>query len=241
MNENNKKVIYLISLGFLLFVALFSIFMLKEKDNVKLKHNLVQEVGVDVILDDEINKADSNIPKTKIIATSSDGNLVVSAQENRDKEWSKSVYYKDLWTLNILTGETELLVVGGPFKQPIGHPEVMDYIPDEIPNIYGATFSSDDKTLYFITDYYVVSDAIFAVDLNNKQVRFITGGNYVDVIRQGKYKDYLITNQHRYYHDQDGSYDYYYITDPSNGKDVEVLGDDLSSEHLKLLSKQNEI
>ena len=81
-------------------------------------------------------------------------------------------------------------------------------------------FSPDSKTLYFATSAWATSGAIHAIDVNGKNLRFITAGNEYHVVTHGKYRGDLIVNQHRY-HDQGGSYDWDWLFTPQ-GKQIKL-------------------
>lgn len=83
-------------------------------------------------------------------------------------------------------------------------------------------FSPDSKTLYFATSAWVTSGAIHAVDIDGKNLRFVTNGNEYHVIMDGHFKGDLIVNQHRY-HDlpNGGSYDWDWLYTPT-GKQIKL-------------------
>ncbi len=81
-------------------------------------------------------------------------------------------------------------------------------------------FSPDSKTLYFETSAWVVSGAIHAVDINGKNLRFVTDGGEYRIVQDGHYKGDLIVNQHRY-HDGGGSYNWDWLFTPS-GKQIKL-------------------
>lgn len=81
-------------------------------------------------------------------------------------------------------------------------------------------FSPDSKTLYFETSAWVVSGAIHAVDINGKNLRFVTAGGDFHVVQNGPYKGNLIVNQHRY-HDGGGSYNWDWLFTPT-GKQIKL-------------------
>ena len=84
------------------------------------------------------------------------------------------------------------------------------------------TFSPDSKTLYFATSAWVTSGAIHAVNVDGKNLRFVTNGNEYRIIMHGHYKGDLIINQHRYYDPPgNGSYDWDWLFSP-NGKQIKL-------------------
>lgn len=92
--------------------------------------------------------------------------------------------------------------------------------------IFSPVFSINDNNIFFLTDAWAVSSAVFSFDLASGKMRYITDGNTVDVIENGQYKGNLLLNQHQYYKSSSGSYDYYNIVDES-GKMIKTLGSEL--------------
>ena len=88
--------------------------------------------------------------------------------------------------------------------------------------IYDLTFSPDSKELYFLNAAYAVSAAVLAVDLKSHAVRYVTDGNSLSIVNDGKWKGNLLIEQHKY--NNDGAYDAKSIISPQ-GK---VLQKDVS-------------
>ncbi len=83
-------------------------------------------------------------------------------------------------------------------------------------------FSPDNKTIYFETSAWVTSGAIHAVDVDGKNLRFVTDGNEYRVVMHGLYKGDLIVNQHRYSDSPgEGSYDWDWLFTP-RGKQIKL-------------------
>jgi hypothetical protein len=158
------------------------------------------------------------------LATSSDNKILALYKDIRIGQINQG----ELWAVNLKNGQEELLAKEGE-ALPQGIVNVSDVPnpPLEIANIKAATFSSDNKTLYFWDSLaYMVSGAVYSVDLSSKAINFIGGSNYLDVIKKGKYKDYLVLYKHEYM-PAGGSYDYYYVVDPKNGDEVRAIGSSL--------------
>lgn len=90
-------------------------------------------------------------------------------------------------------------------------------------NFNNLVFSNDGQKLFFITAAWVTSGAIHEYDIVNKNQRYLFPGNSLYIIPQGKFKDYFIVNQHRYYQ-AGGSYDYYWLFD-KNGNEIREIGE----------------
>jgi hypothetical protein len=132
--------------------------------------------------------------------------------------------YNELWVYDFNSKEKSLLVKSGKLKDlKIINVNENNFPFDEILNLSMATFSNDSKYFYFFSQAWATSGAVFSINLENREISFITDSNYVEVIRSGEFKDMLITNHHRYYKGG-GSYDFYYITDPVTGRDIKEIG-----------------
>jgi len=162
------------------------------------------------------------------LATSSDNNLIASYRNYKVGE----ITVGELWLTNLSNNEQKLLVKEGPIaSSSMVNASGISNPPKKIFYIKSSVFSNDNKKLYFLDSLaYMVSGAIYSIDLNDGKLSFVCGSNYLDVVKEGKYKDYLITNQHRPHEDYDsGTTDYFYIVDPSDGEDVKNLGNSLDS------------
>lgn len=184
--------------------------------------------------DNNINKA-SSLDNQNI---KSDGEMVISNNNKfgafltdgtvLTEDFTENVlHYNQIWLYNFYSQEKEVLVK----SEKTANLNIInkDKFPfDEIYNLQIGDFSNDNKYLYFFSRAWTTSAAIFSVNLETKEIKFISNSNYLEVIEEGEYKDYLILSQHRYY-PSGGSYDNYYIVDPSNGKEIKDLGDNLNN------------
>ena len=89
--------------------------------------------------------------------------------------------------------------------------------------LWAPQFSTDGKTIYFLSYAWTTSGAVHAISLVDKKERFVCAGNEFEVIRNGQFAGKLIVLQHRYR--SGGSYDYYYVMD-TDGKEVREIGED---------------
>jgi Tol biopolymer transport system component len=87
-------------------------------------------------------------------------------------------------------------------------------------------FSPDSKKIYFLTTQSTTSGAVHRVDINGSKPRFLIPGNSLYILPKGRYRGYLIVQQHRYFV-AGGSYDWYWLFD-SNGKEIGPIGPELS-------------
>lgn len=126
---------------------------------------------------------------------------------------SKGEHGDEIWIVNLKT-MTHRLLVANHFSCG----DVTKVIPDP----QHLEFSPDSKTLYFETSAWVVSGAIHAVDVDGKNLRFVTDGNDYRIITNEPYRGDLVVNQHRYHEiPGDGSYDWDWLFTPA-GKQIKL-------------------
>lgn len=193
---------------FLIIIAACVLWALAEKIRPYIKNNNLNL------------KAKQNQTRTingTSLATSSDDKIVAFYKNTYDGRG-------ELWTLNLRNGQEELLTNDIPESPASG-----DFTSKENPNIPEAMFSNDGKTLYFMDNRaYVTSGEVYSINLSDKKINNLGTSNYLDVIRSGKYKDYLIFYKHEYI-PSGGSYNYYYVVNPVSGEKVRSIGDTLDS------------
>lgn len=86
-------------------------------------------------------------------------------------------------------------------------------------------FSADGRRLYFLTPGWAISGALHVLDMRSGDERFLLPANDVLVLNfcPNKYKDDLVVLAHRYFL-FGGSYDWYWLYDPSGRKELGPLG-----------------
>jgi Tol biopolymer transport system component len=84
-------------------------------------------------------------------------------------------------------------------------------------------FSSDGQIVYFLSNAWVTSSAVYALDLKTLKTQFIIDGNDLAIIKSGDYKNYIIIDRHQYFVDG-GSYDSSWLVSP-NGKVIGQVRD----------------
>ena len=87
-------------------------------------------------------------------------------------------------------------------------------------------FSSDGRRLYFLTPGWATSNALHVYDMRSGDERFVLPANDLLVLNfcANKYKDNLVVLSHRYFL-LGGSYDWYWLYDPSGKKELGPLGE----------------
>jgi hypothetical protein len=99
--------------------------------------------------------------------------------------------------------------------------------PDErLCDFRDKQFSSDGRRLYFLTPGWSTSGALHLLDMRSGAERFILPANELVVLSfcSGKYKDHLAVLSHRHLL-FGGSYDWYWLYDPSGKKQLGPLGE----------------
>jgi hypothetical protein len=86
-------------------------------------------------------------------------------------------------------------------------------------------FSVDGRSVYFSADAWATSGAIHVIDLNNKQTRFVSSGNGIDIVRTGPYVGNIVTERHVYEKSLKGSYNSFFLID-QYGNVIAELGND---------------
>lgn len=128
---------------------------------------------------------------------------------------TKTDYANQLWIYDLKSMKKRLLVAD---HFACDHPTKMIIDPSDI------QFSPDSKTLYFETSAWATSGAIHAIDVNGKNLRFVTDCNGYRVVMHGQYKGDLVATQHRYRFKGDtplGSYDWDWLFTPA-GKQIKL-------------------
>lgn len=90
-------------------------------------------------------------------------------------------------------------------------------------NFDNLVFSNDGQKLLFISSAWATSGAIHEYSIPSKIQRYLISGNSLYIIPNGKYKDYLVVNKHKYYQ-AGGSYDYFWLLD-MEGKEIREIGE----------------
>lgn len=87
-------------------------------------------------------------------------------------------------------------------------------------------FSADGRRLYFLTPGWATSGALHVYDMRTSEERFVLAANDFLVLNfcANKFKDDLAVEQHRYFL-FGGSYDWYWLYDPTGKKELGPLGE----------------
>jgi dipeptidyl aminopeptidase/acylaminoacyl peptidase len=160
---------------------------------------------------------------------SPDGQSVVFARAVADKKiatGSGDVEAAELWQIRADGTEPERLVA----------PREAEDMKDVIASFSDIQFSTDGRSVFFVTPAYATSGAVHVVDLNTRKEHFVMAGSDLEVVRSGEYRDCLLVGQHRYFIGG-GSYDWIWLFRP-DGKEIGPVGE--SAENFKATYCQTE-
>lgn len=116
-----------------------------------------------------------------------------------------------VWLLDTVTLKTTRLVVSRPsddMKQVLG-------------GLSHPVFSANGQQVFFLSSAWATSDAVHAVDLRTRTVRFVCDGSTLSVLRTGRYRGDLVVNKHKYRPNAGGAYDFDWLVSPS-GREIKL-------------------
>ena len=119
----------------------------------------------------------------------------------------------ELWIVDVGGGPARRLVAARPNDEPRAN----------LTRFASPRFSPDGRTIYFLTEAWVTSGAVHAVDVATGRVRYVCPGNSLRVVPRGEYAGHLMVEQHRYFVGG-GSYDWVWLVTPA-GRDVGPIGE----------------
>jgi dipeptidyl aminopeptidase/acylaminoacyl peptidase len=120
----------------------------------------------------------------------------------------------ELWLVDGDGEQLELLVSGKEDGDP----------KKSLADFSSPQFSTDGRKIYFMSVGWVTSGAVHVVDIQSKRESFVSPGNTLEVIQKGKYRGYLIVQEHKYFFGaKAGSYDHYWLLTP-NGREIRHIG-----------------
>lgn len=84
-------------------------------------------------------------------------------------------------------------------------------------------FSADGREVFFQSSAWAVSDAVHAVSLATRRVRFVCDGSSFSVIRRGSHRGMLLVEKHKYRSGEGGASDAVWLVAPS-GRELKRWG-----------------
>ena len=150
---------------------------------------------------------------------SPDGRLVYytrRATGPRDEQFCAGPPKADELRVVGIDGKDDRLVLSGRR----GDPE------SELCHFRNKQLSSDGRRLYFMTPGWATSDTVHVYDLRTRDERFLLPATDFLVLNfcKNEHKDDLAARSHRYFV-FGGSYDWYWLFDPSGKKELGPLGE----------------
>jgi hypothetical protein len=155
-------------------------------------------------------------------ALSPDGSFVVFTRQGRassstddDQSCNASSKADELHKINVNGNNDKVLLRGQ--KGNSGQ---------QVCGFHAKQFSSDGQSLYFLSPGWTTSGALHVYDMRKQSEHFMMPANDVLVLSfcKNKYKDYLAIQDHRYFV-FGGSYDWYWLYDPTGKKEIGPLGE----------------
>ncbi len=135
----------------------------------------------------------------------------------------------ELCLIDVAARKTEVLVKG----------RADDDMKKVLAAMSAPCFSLDDKTIYFNSAAWAVSNSVQRLEIASKEVRFITDGDSVVVVPKGKHAGSLLISRALIKHDKHGeslgrrSYLWIYAADGKGGKEVNDKEDYSAEDFLK--------
>ena len=122
------------------------------------------------------------------------------------------------------TDET-LLTAGRPGSEPT----------EALCGFFDKQFSADGATLFFLSPAWTTSGALHALSLDSRATRYVIPANTYAVLSwctSKKLADAIVVEQHRYF-ELGGSFDWYWLFDPTGRTEIGPVGEFDSIEDLK--------
>ncbi|MDB4906001.1 MAG: hypothetical protein JWO05_785 [Gemmatimonadetes bacterium] len=121
----------------------------------------------------------------------------------------------ELWIASADGSNARLLVSG----------RASDSVERAIASISSPRFSPDGHRLYFLSTAWVTSAAVHAVDLASGRERFVAPANSLEIVPTGPLSGCLLVDQHRYWPNEGGSYDWTWLLS-SDGREIALAASD---------------
>jgi len=161
----------------------------------------------------EQSKLQPTYPIDSDFATSSDKTKIVFVRDIGDHKaclgeacLGEGYYiYNQLVIKDLSNDKENIIVQSGKFTNLKISNLPKKYPFDTIAGMGTPIFSSDDGYIYFIASAWSTSGAIFSVNLKTKEIKYITDGMSLELIKTGEFKGNLIINRRHYKQFEDGS------------------------------------
>jgi dipeptidyl aminopeptidase/acylaminoacyl peptidase len=129
----------------------------------------------------------------------------------------------ELWLVDSDGKAPELVVTGREDEDP----------KKSLADFSSSQFSPDGRRIFFMSVGWVTSGAVHVVDIQTKRESFVSPGNTLEIIQKGRYRGYLIVQEHKYFFGSKvGSYDHYWLL-TADGREVRDIGEERSYRNFK--------
>ncbi len=98
-----------------------------------------------------------------------------------------------------------------------------DDIKQILAGLSRPAFSPNGREVFFQSSAWAVSDAVHAVSITTRRVRFVCDGNSFSVVRKGSHRGMLLVEKHKYHSGKGGAYDAVWLVAPS-GRELKRWG-----------------
>jgi hypothetical protein len=147
------------------------------------------------------------------VATFSNNEKILAYRKNKVGD----IVYAEVLTIDLITGEEKTYVK-----------EISSINPEGVYIIKDVFLLKDEKHILVLDSFssYRTGD-LYLIDLESGDMKPINDGNDPKLIKEGKYKDYLLLQKHAY--EAIPTFDYYVIINPLTGEEIENLGDNIDN------------
>lgn len=194
----------------------------------------VEDGNVVLTLEDGTRKPLTSTGRDSEAVLSPDGQWIVFTRTAASQERSDDDEFPDCTTLpapdelrriGIDGSDDAILLTGRAGTEP----------KDSLCGFFEKQFSADGATLYFLSPAWTTSAALHAFSLERKTARYLMPANAYVVLRDCTDKDLagaIVAEQHRYFV-LGGSYDWFWMFDPTGAKEIGPVGEFDTVEDLK--------
>lgn len=202
-----KKILILI-----IFLLLITGCSISGKTKVLSNENGLATSSLNQVVSEQ-SKLQPTYPIDSDFATSSDKTKIVFVRDIGDHEacmgeacMGEGYYiYNQLVIKDLSDNKENVIVQSGKFAnlKILNLPEKYPF--DTMAGMGFPIFSADDNYVYFGASAWDTSNAIFSVNLKTKEIKYITDGVSLELIKTGEFKGNLIINRRHYKQFKDGS------------------------------------
>lgn len=177
-----------------------------------------------VVVKKEIKQSVEELPNKGESLNSTDGRYsayIVDRPEKTKCSETGCSWFNEIWLKDSKKNTNELLVASGDIsKYSFAN---SNYFPfDSILNLQLVSFSNDNNFVYFTSAAWVTAPAVLKVNINTKEIKFVSGVSYLEKIERGEYKGNFLAL--RMVVTKDDTVIFSYIITDEGGKKIKDLG-----------------